>query len=277
MKEFRVVQVPTEADGLMANAYIIPTPEGIIIYDVPLLNYYAHQLLETVATEFPDQPLAGVIVSHAHPDHYLSAYLICRETKAPLYMTKTAAKEVEKTAENWLSKFKAIYPQEVGWAYKEPDVTFSGEHQLKFKGLTLDLMEVTHAEAASNLIIWIREKKQLLAGDLVYNKVHPTLSGCFFNSWLLRLDELKGLAAKQIYPGHGPLTGRDIIPHFKRYLEHLKGAVLYFTKDSQSLTAEAKTQISNFMLDKYPDYKMAENLETAMENLFVQLMEAKAA
>lgn len=269
--------MPTEADGFYANSYIFNTPDGIFIFDAPLLNYYGQNVLEKVNEEFPGQKVVAVIVSHGHPDHYLSAYLICRETKAQLYATQSTAMEMEKTAYEWLKKLKTAYPKEISWTYKEPDITFVGEHQIKWKNLTLDFMEIEKAEASSNLVIWIREKKLLLAGDLVYNKVHPTLNGSFFNSWLLRLEELRGLAAKQVYPGHGPLTGRDIIPHFKRYLEHLKGAVLYFTKESETVTPTARKYIINFMLDKYPDYRLVENLDLAIDNLFTQLKQPKAA
>ena len=56
------------ADTVPVNAYVIEGPDGVVVVDGTLTVSGGRGLRARV--EATGKPLAGVLVTHAHPDHY---------------------------------------------------------------------------------------------------------------------------------------------------------------------------------------------------------------
>ena len=72
-----------------------------------------------------------------------------------------------------------------------------------------------------DLLVHLPDDKVLVAGDVLVNRVVPTLQDGFVKNWIQTLDEMQTLGVEHFVPGHGDLmTLRDVAA--------LRGAMLRF-------------------------------------------------
>jgi cyclase len=105
--------------------------------------------------------------------------------------------------------------------HRRPDQTFEGEwarggaEALTFGG--------GHTE--SDAFVLVPEAGVLVAGDLVVVGMQPWAGHGDPASWSTILDRLLELDWDACIPGHGPVSGRDVIPPLQDYLHALDEAV----------------------------------------------------
>ncbi len=250
-------------DGWLANSHFFKTPEGVFIFDTQLLADYAEALLDQVTGE-AGRDIAAVFITHPHPDHYNGAPLLSRRTKAKFHSTRATAKLIAKRARKDLDGLKAAYKRRLPHTFVVPSEVFKDRLEIKFKRLTLRLADSGLAESPTNLICHIPEAQALIAGDLIYNRVHLKFEDGDPDAWRRALGRLKGLKLKRVYPGHGPPAGPEIISHLIRYIDHFQMAVDYFTKGKSKPDEDDTRRIIGAMCDKYPDYLLPENLDAGI-------------
>ena len=61
-----------ENGGNIANITFMTTGDGVVLFDTGPSRIYGEELKEAIA-RVTDEPVIRVIVSHAHPDHYLGS------------------------------------------------------------------------------------------------------------------------------------------------------------------------------------------------------------
>jgi len=80
------------------------------------------------------------------------------------------------------------------------------------------------AHTTNDIVVWIPEQSVLFAGDLLFNGGTPfLLSGSVLGAIDVLENFVKPLGARTIVPGHGPVTGPEVINEVLGYL--------YFVKD----------------------------------------------
>lgn len=277
MDNFHIYTFSADEDGMLANSHYFDTPGGIYLFDVQLLTDYVETLIDQIKTDIPDRDIVSVFISHPHPDHYGGSSLLKRRAKPVFISTKATARSIAKRADNDLQELKSRYKRRLPHTFIVPEVVFSGTKTIEFKGLTLRLSDSGAGESPSNLICYVPEASALITGDLVYNRVHLKLDEASPDDWRRALRSVAGLKIKKVYPGHGPVVGPEVIPHLIRYLDHFQLAVDYFTRDKDKLYPEDLRSIVNAMCDKYPDYRLAENMESGIEPEFARRRRRKAA
>lgn len=63
-----------EGEMMVVNSYLIHGPEGVIVVDAQLTTSDAAKVREAVVASGLD--LAGIVITHTHPDHYAGAGLL---------------------------------------------------------------------------------------------------------------------------------------------------------------------------------------------------------
>ncbi len=277
MSEFNVHSFSAAEDGWFANSYYFDTPEGIFIIDTQLLSDYAEALLAQVKGDFKEREVTAVYITHPHPDHYIGSPLIGRKTPASFHSTKMTAAVIAKEANAELNALKERYERRLPHAFVVPKETFTGEHEISFRNLTLKFIDMGRTESPSNMVCVIPEAKAMITGDLIYNRVHPRLDDGDLDSWRLALRKLKGYKIKTVYPGHGPPAGADVFSHLIRYIDHFQIAVDYFGKGKDLLEPLDKRRIIAVICDKYPDYALPDNLLKGIDLEFARQHDKKVA
>jgi cyclase len=78
------------------------------------------------------------------------------------------------------------------------------------------------AHTTGDAIAWIPERKVLFAGDLVFNGGTPFVVAGSVAGSLQVLEDLQGLGAEVIVPGHGDVCGPEVIDRVAGYLRFIQ-------------------------------------------------------
>jgi glyoxylase-like metal-dependent hydrolase (beta-lactamase superfamily II) len=236
--------------GAWSNSYLITSTSEAILFDVFMLHSDAKQIADGIMKS--GKTLRTVMISHAHPDHFLGLDVIAqRFPDAKIVSTKNVVIDIA-TDGPWMLK---VLQGKLGPEGPERLVIPSGlaEPVLTLDGVNLQVVEFGEGESKHIAAVYIPELKALLSADLVYNQAHLYLQEKHLDSWLVRLDELEEFTKDRvttIHPGHGKAAGLELIGQTRAYLHDFADAVR---------SGNAKN-VEQTMLGKYPNYHVKQFL-----------------
>lgn len=196
--------------GNIVNTGFIVAPGGIIVIDSGPSRRYGEQMRRAIAA-VDQRPLALVINTHHHPDHFLGNQAFAGVPLAALPGTiKGISEEGNAFAEN-LFRLTGDWMQ--GTEVVVPGQALRAGHQ-EIAGRRLRLLALAgHTEA--DLAIYDETSGVLFTGDLGFFERAPTTPHADVGRWLAALDVLEAitreLGFRAIVPGHGPVA-RDAAP-----------------------------------------------------------------
>ncbi len=277
MKNVEIFSYQAGREGGYASSHYFETPDGVFLFDGQLLRDQAENLFLQIAEDIPDGTISSIFITSARSEHYASLGAITKQVRADVYATKATEKKIASGAGARLARLKEEYGPRAPDAIVLPEHTIRSSQQFRWKDQQLQFLDVGAREPAGNLICWLPEKKRLITGDMVFNKVHPYLENVNIDSWIRALDILSTYGAKTVYPGHGSVVSGDILTHLKRYLKHFRIAVGYFTDAKTPFSDALVSGALSLMVDKYPDYELPENLVPGIAAEFERQSRRKAA
>lgn len=245
------IQQFTSSDaGAWSNSYLISGKSDAILFDVFMLHGDALQIADRITTS--GTTLSKVMISHAHPDHFMGLDVITeRFPNAQVVSTQNVVTDI-KTDGPWMfSMLKGKLGAEGPRRLVVPEAL--AEPVLTLEGIKLQFVEFGEGESKHCAAVYIPELKSLLSADLVYNQAHLYLQERHLESWLTRLNELETFAKDRvatIHPGHGKAAGLELIGQTRAYLRDFADA----TKSGDAKTAEQQ------IVAKYPDYQVRQFL-----------------
>ena len=196
---------PSNGGNIVNTGFIVGT-EGVIVIDTGPSRQYGEQMRAAIARITP-KPIALVINTHHHPDHFLGNQAFAPDTLAALPATiKSIHSEGGSLNENmyrlagdWMAGTEPVAPARPLAA-----------GPLEMGGHRLELIALDgHTEA--DLVILDRSTGVLFAGDLVFNGRTPTTPHADLQHWQAALDQLEKTPFTTLVPGHGPVA-RDAGP-----------------------------------------------------------------
>ena len=180
------------------HTYVVGRSPAYVIDPGPDLPVHATRLSRLISVE--SVRIAGILLTHAHPDHAPLAIPLSQELGAPVYMSRVSP------AKPWPSISNSI-PLHDGDVLPIGD---DGLHVLETPGHSPD-----------HLGFWLPAARALFTGDTVLGEgttlVQPPEGDMihYFDT----LNRLRGLNALLLFPGHGPVVTD---PHrvLTHYLDH---------------------------------------------------------
>ena len=200
------------------NAAFITSTDAVTLVDTCFTERRSRALAETVRKTAGDRPVRTLVNTHHHGDHTHGNYVFgpgvtivghqkCREEVIATGLGTTA-----------------LWP-DTDWGeivVTPPAVTFDERLTLYAGDLELQLIYVGPAHTTNDIIVWLPERRTLIAGDVVFNGGTPF---CVFGSLagsLRALDTIRGLAPERIVPGHGPVCGVEALDGIESYLRFVE-------------------------------------------------------
>ena len=209
-------------NGNISNTCFVNMGDAYLVIDSGSTYAYASQAHAKIKA-IKDLPIAYVINTHIHDDHWLGNG----------YFKEQGAKIVGATGfqtlpiEEKTRMQKRISPE----AYKgtqqvHPELYVSEQKVLDFSGKKVQITHVNHkAHTASDLYVYIPSKKIAFVGDIVFNDRIPSIRDGSLQGWIDTLDELRELDANYIVGGHGDLTDTTALDMTYNYLTQLQKEV----------------------------------------------------
>lgn len=186
--------------GWRANSHIIELPGQAVLFDAPLTEEHAREVLAVVASL--GKPVTRLYISHAHPDHFAGAAAI----GAPSYALAPVKDLIDRSGNLRIQRGYACTPGHAGVGLPrsrtvDHTVIPGGEETLE--GIRLRFEAVAQAETDTQLAIALPDAGVLMTQDVLYNGVHPFLGEHAFDAWQAAIAALETLPYQTIIPGHG--------------------------------------------------------------------------
>lgn len=196
--------------GNIVNTGFIVAPHGIVVIDSGPSRRYGEQMRKAIAA-VDQRPLALVINTHHHPDHFLGNQAFAGVPLAALPATidgivsegNAFAENLYRLAGDWMAGTEVVVP-------KRPLV--GGRQEIAGRSLRLLALD---GHTGADLAIYDEASGVLFTGDLGFFGRAPTTPHANIGRWLAALDTLEAITHEPgfrvIVPGHGPVA-RDAAP-----------------------------------------------------------------
>jgi len=184
--------------GWRANSHVIELASQAVLFDVPLTEEYAGEVL-TVADSL-GKPLTRLYISHAHPDHFAGAALI----EAPSYAPGPVKDLIDRSGDLRIQRGYACTPGHTGVPLprsRPVDHAVAPGAEETLDGIRLRFEAVPQAETDSQLTIALPDAGVLITQDVLYNGVHMFLGEHAFDAWNAAITALEALPYETIIPG----------------------------------------------------------------------------
>jgi glyoxylase-like metal-dependent hydrolase (beta-lactamase superfamily II) len=243
-------EVGSDSTSFDVVSTLIVGPTEALLWDGQYHLADARRMADRIAAS--GKHLKGIIISHPDHDHYAgTAAIVERFPGTPVYMTPAALAVYKATGDRGFqmerSRNAAVLPESLVTIKPLPSLHFTvdGEDVEVVPDLTGD------SPTAVNSFLWIPSLKTVLAGDIVFNGVHPwmgTSTDANRKDWHLSLKRIADLHPTSVVAGHkkdiAAPDSPDVIAFMDRYLTEFD-ALKKTSADAQSLAAA--------MMQKFPD------------------------
>lgn len=200
------------------NTGFLVGSRGVVSVDASSTEARTKALLETIAG-FSDQPVRTLINTHHHGDHTFGNYLFGSATIVGQERSRAAIQA-------WGLPRSAPYWTEVEWGDVElapPFLTFDESVTVYVDDLRCEVRHLgLPAHTDNDAIVWLPERKVLFGGDLLFNGVTPFVVQGSVGGMLETLAAVDELGAEVLVPGHGPVSGPEVIAEVTSYLRFVQ-------------------------------------------------------
>jgi glyoxylase-like metal-dependent hydrolase (beta-lactamase superfamily II) len=237
--------------GFMVTSTLVSGEKDAILVDGAFTLADAHRVVAAILDS--KKNLTTVYVTHWHPDHYFGLVAIKQAfPKAKLVATPETVAEIKKT---WKGKVKQWGPMYGDNLTATPVIpTPIKDKTLTLEGQTLEIHGMVQGDSPENSYVWIPSAKTVIAGDIVYQGVHPwtaETNAAARQAWLKTLDELQALGATTVVAGHKDPKLKDDASGIEATRGYLKtfDQLLAASKTPDELEAKLKAKYPNLALD----------------------------
>ena len=197
-----------QASLFPVNAYLIESATDVTVVDATLGRSDGQRLRAEIS--HTGKPLAGVIVTHAHPDHYGGIVELVGSDDVPVIATAGVDAVIRRDDALKEEILRPMFGDEWPRERVFPTRIVSDGERVDLGGTSFTVLDLGPGESPHDSI-WLLgdERRTVFLGDQVYDRKHAYLADGFFEEWLGHLDrlqrELPGDATLHI--GHGgPVT-----------------------------------------------------------------------
>ncbi len=211
-----------------------------------------------VAKRLAKGPKLFLTTTHYHPEHAAGIGGFPPETV--LIRPQVQQDELVKEGDQTMGFFKnspQFAPSLEGLrALRAPDVTFDKEARLDLGGgVTVRLMFLGAGHTASDELIYVEPDRALITGDIVQNKVVPSVAstGGSFRSWLNVLDQLAKLDVRIVVPTHSKAGDGSLIRAEAAFIRDMQSRVAELKKSGVP-SADAAKRLTEVFGMNYPEW-----------------------
>ena len=206
----------------VSNAGLIVGPDGCIVIDALFAPSMTRAFREEIA-RVTDKPVRLLVHTHHHVDHSLGSALF---PEAQVVSHANARREQQRVGTSVLERLRPLLPDLVAEAEGvEPrlaDFTFEDELTLYVGERTVRLLHLGTGHTIGDALVLLPGERLLFAGDVAFHYVTPLAFEGHIGSWLGVCDRVDGLDVATVVPGHGPVSGKEMLREMRSYLETIR-------------------------------------------------------
>jgi glyoxylase-like metal-dependent hydrolase (beta-lactamase superfamily II) len=206
------------------NSFVVHGPEGVVVVDGMLT--VSDAALVRAAVERAGGPLAGVLVTHPHPDHYAGLAHIVGPDEVPVMATRAVDAVIRRDD----ALKDAIVGPMMGpdWPTERifPDHLVDDGEEVSLGGLSFRVEELGPGESDMDTLWWL-DPTTVFAGDVAYDGMHSYLADGRWADWLASLEALAARLDERVtlHVGHGAPGTKALLAEQRRYIETFLAAL----------------------------------------------------
>ncbi|MGH9212454.1 MAG: MBL fold metallo-hydrolase [Acidimicrobiales bacterium] len=212
-----------EGQAMKVNVFLVHGPEGLVVVDGMLTVSDAARV--RAAIDETGRPLAGVVITHPHPDHYAGLGGIVTDD-VPIVATSAVDAVIRRDDAEKDAVVGPMMGDEWPTARIFPNRLVEDGDEIRLGGLSLTVQEVGPGESHVDSL-WYLDDHIVFAGDVAYNGTHAYLADGRWERWLDALGRLEAELPAEVtlHVGHGPAGGRELLAGQRHYVETFVDAV----------------------------------------------------
>ncbi len=207
--------------GAVGNAGVVIGRDAVAVIDTGGSPEFGRRLRASVAA-LTALPIAWVITTHAHPDHFFG-HAAFEEDRASFAGHHKLARALAVRSPFYAEAFERLVgPAFEGARVIEPTMEVSDEARIDLGDRVLVLTAWRTAHTDNDLTVLDLRTGTLFAGDLVFIDRLPVVDGSL-KGWLDVISGLRRVPAIRVVPGHGPASAAwpEALDAQERYLRAL--------------------------------------------------------
>jgi glyoxylase-like metal-dependent hydrolase (beta-lactamase superfamily II) len=263
--------------GILANAYLVESANGVVAVDATLTHSESRALRARV--EALGKPLLAVLITHAHPDHVAGLTELVEMADTPILALASVAALMQSTEAAKHAQWKPVFQDDWidRWTY--PTQLVRDRQAVTFDGVAYRVYDLGPGGDCAANGIWVMETTPAAAfvGDLVFNDTHVYTADDHILAWLTNLEIARRLLADipTLYPGHGSPGSLDLLDAQRDYLLAYCVTVKELAAGQPALTEEAKERLVERMETVRPGAGLAFMISLGADAVAAELAGAR--
>jgi glyoxylase-like metal-dependent hydrolase (beta-lactamase superfamily II) len=256
-----------EGDAMAVNSFLVHGRRGVVVVDAQLTVPDAQKVHEAVRDT--GLPLAGVVVTHPHPDHYAGAALIAAGGE-PIFATPAVDAVIRRDDDQKDRIVGGMMGEAWPRERRFPDHTVEPGSTVEVGGLMFAVTEVGPGESHVDTM-WSLSERDVFAGDIAYHGMHAYLADAHHEAWRSTLDRLERELPDDVvlHLGHGRRADRSVLATQRRYLDAFVDAV---SECAELDPDDRHAKVADRMRALVPDQRLMFLLEVSIEPMHDALM-----
>jgi glyoxylase-like metal-dependent hydrolase (beta-lactamase superfamily II) len=205
--------------GTPVNAYVIEGSSGTVVVDSTLTVSDGRALRRRV--EALDKPFLGVVITHAHPDHYGGLVELIRGLDVPVFATEGVADAIRRDDPAKEQILRPLFGDE--WAAERafPDHIVTNGEVVPLDGIRLRVTDLGPGESPHDSIWALADEPVVVfSADVAYDRHHCYLADGHHQRWLSNIARLRSELpfGVTLHPGHGEPCGVEVLGWQEGYI-----------------------------------------------------------
>ncbi len=204
--------------GISESSVLVKGRKDAVLIDSQWALSDGERVAEQIAKS--GRRLTHILITHGHPDHYWGlAPIIKRFPDAKILAREAIRLEIATQFYSKWVHWQPLFPDDIPNTPVVP-TAFDGD-SITLEGHEIRFIDMPPAETMDATVFYIPSAKAIVAGDLVFSKMHSYFADLNYpKGWVEALELIKSVGPiETVYPGHGPVGGPELIDEAIQYMQ----------------------------------------------------------
>jgi len=198
----------SQDDQFWTNSVMLEGVHEVMLVDAQLTKTNAERLLQAIRETH--KPLSLIYITHEHADHFLGLEVFrAAYPSVRIIATSAVIARINQVYQEKIDKWKQLLGSDAATRVVpiEPldgdTITFDRSH--------IEVLKHIRGDTDENTMLWIPERRILVAGDVVFNDMHvytAETDSLARGKWLHSLNAIRAMRPSVVIPGHSKSGAR---------------------------------------------------------------------